>query len=219
MPHLPFLTTIVATSRPHALPLPSTDHPHFSLSPPLHPFLLLLSAGLAWLVVSGHYEYAFGGFVLFGWLDWLDGYVARNYDQKSILGSYLDPLADKFLVTALTLPLGYMGIMPFPAAAFIVVRDVGLIAGCFVHRARTRPEGSKFFDPGTSAFEVTPTMLSKVNTAGQFLLVTCCLTSGAWGYPDAMVIDALSWAVVAGTVGSGLQYLTLGGFGASNNKL
>ena len=153
---------------------------------------MVATPGLAWLVVGGHYEAALGGFMLAGALDWLDGYIARNYDQQSVLGSYLDPLADKMLVGALSLSVGYVGLLSWPVTLFIVARDTGLIAGCFVHRYRTMPPGSAFFDPGTSAFEIRPTFLSKVNTAGQLLLVATCLTKGAWGVPaDAMIIDGL----------------------------
>jgi len=43
-------------------------------------------------------EYALGGLFLAGVSDWLDGYVAKSYIFKNILGSYLDPLADKVRV-------------------------------------------------------------------------------------------------------------------------
>ena len=41
-----------------------------------------------------------------GWSDWLDGYVARRFDQQSTLGSYLDPLADKVLICSVVAALG-----------------------------------------------------------------------------------------------------------------
>ena len=40
-----------------------------------------------------------GGCILFGLTDWLDGYIARSYKgQSTVLGTYLDPLADKVMV-------------------------------------------------------------------------------------------------------------------------
>lgn len=42
-----------------------------------------------------------------GWSDWLDGYLARLLDQQSVLGSYLDPLADKVLISCVVGSLGY----------------------------------------------------------------------------------------------------------------
>jgi cardiolipin synthase len=51
--------------------------------------------------------------VVAGVSDFLDGYIARNYpDQKSVLGSVLDPLADKFLVATLFLTLYTVDLIP-----------------------------------------------------------------------------------------------------------
>ena len=41
-----------------------------------------------------------------GWSDWLDGYVARRFNQQSVIGSYLDPLADKALICCVVGALG-----------------------------------------------------------------------------------------------------------------
>ena len=50
---------------------------------------------LAYLILDQQYKLAFGGLVVFGFSDWLDGYIARNYNQTSVLGTFLDPFADK----------------------------------------------------------------------------------------------------------------------------
>jgi CDP-diacylglycerol--glycerol-3-phosphate 3-phosphatidyltransferase len=50
--------------------------------------------------VPGRYVVALGVFVAAALSDWLDGYVARKRGQTSVLGAFLDPLADKLLVTA-----------------------------------------------------------------------------------------------------------------------
>ena len=52
---------------------------------------------LAYLILDQQYKLAFGGLVVFGFTDWLDGYIARNYNQTSVLGTFLDPFADKVL--------------------------------------------------------------------------------------------------------------------------
>ena len=51
-----------------------------------------------------------------GWSDWLDGYVARRFDQQSTLGSYLDPLADKALICSVVAALGIQ-VLPARTAA------------------------------------------------------------------------------------------------------
>lgn len=45
---------------------------------------------------------ALGGCVLFGFTDWLDGYLANKLNQRTVLGAFLDPMADKVLITSLT---------------------------------------------------------------------------------------------------------------------
>jgi cardiolipin synthase len=46
---------------------------------------------------------ALGGCVVFGLTDWLDGYLAKKLNQRTVLGAFLDPMADKVLIGALTL--------------------------------------------------------------------------------------------------------------------
>ena len=52
-----------------------------------------------WLIYEGRYCLALGLFVAASISDGVDGYIARRYNQKTVLGSILDPLADKFLLT------------------------------------------------------------------------------------------------------------------------
>jgi phosphatidylglycerophosphate synthase len=52
---------------------------------------------------QGQLEYAVAGLFVAGVSDWADGYVAKSYDFQSVLGSYLDPLADKAVIVATTL--------------------------------------------------------------------------------------------------------------------
>ncbi|GAB4819862.1 hypothetical protein N2152v2_006908 [Parachlorella kessleri] len=84
-----------------------------------------------------------------GATDWADGYVAKNYDQRSVLGSYLDPLADKTLMCSVIAALGYTGVLSAPMVALILGRDVFLVAGAFAARAKSLgwrwPGAGEFF--------------------------------------------------------------------------
>lgn len=76
-----------------------------------------------------------------GFLDWLDGYLARKLDQQTIFGSFLDPLADKLLVATSLVALCAKNEIPWQLGAFIIGRDVLLVGGSFYVRYKTKPEG------------------------------------------------------------------------------
>lgn len=69
----------------------------FGTIPNVLTMVRLVSTGpLAWLIVTGEYKAACGVFVVSGALDWADGFIARRWpSQASVLGSFLDPVADK----------------------------------------------------------------------------------------------------------------------------
>jgi len=66
--------------------------------------------------------------------DWADGYFAARFEQRSVLGSYLDPLADKVLIACVVGALGWQGALSAPIVGVIVSRDALLVAGGFYHR-------------------------------------------------------------------------------------
>ncbi len=63
--------------------------------------------------------------------DWVDGYVARRFDQVSRLGQVVDPLVDRLLLIATALTLLVAGLLPWPVVALVVGRDVVLLAVSF----------------------------------------------------------------------------------------
>jgi cardiolipin synthase (CMP-forming) len=69
--------------------------------------------------------------------DFLDGWIARKYNMKTALGSLLDPAADKFLMTTLTISLTHAGSIPLPLACIIIGRDVFLIGQTLYFRYHT----------------------------------------------------------------------------------
>lgn len=154
-----------------------------------------------------------------GFSDWLDGYIARTYKQEvmpllvlstclcaweytnsnaspqSIIGSFLDPFADKLMIGTLSLSMLYAGLLPWPLMALIFGRDTLLISGTLYHRFKTKDATTAFFDTKDSgAFQVEPSMLSKVNTLLQFSLFGLTLTNAAWQLPGDALVD-LCWYV------------------------
>lgn len=94
--------------------------------------------------------------------DWLDGYIARKYHMKSLVGAFLDPIADKLTIGSLTFGLAMKGLLPLPLAWLILVRDVALLSGGAYFRYKERPMMKDFFDPRVSSIRIVPSQLSKV---------------------------------------------------------
>jgi len=61
---------------------------------------LLLVPGVVWALLSGRVDWAFAGFLAAGISDAVDGFIARQFNQRSELGAYLDPMADKLLLVS-----------------------------------------------------------------------------------------------------------------------
>ena len=164
---------------------------------------------LGYIIVEGHFGWAFAGLSVFGWTDWLDGYIARKWDQRTVLGTFLDPFADKILIMTMAIAEGWAGLLPAGLVGLIVARDLGLVAGGFYMRAKAKPDGVPFFDTTqASAMEVTPSTLSKFNTLFQVTLLTGALLNASWqpGEWGDHVVTGLSALTFVTTFGSGVDY-------------
>ncbi|VDK56204.1 unnamed protein product [Anisakis simplex] len=134
-----------------------------------------------------------------GITDLLDGLIARHIKgQSSLLGSVLDPVADKLLVSTLFITLTYVNLIPLLLTIIVISRDICLITGGFVKRYRLLVPPitlKRYFDPSVSPVKVAPTMVSKVNTALQLSLVACSLASPVFGFVGYPYLTAL-WSVL-----------------------
>ena len=84
-------------------------------------FLLVLYLG-----VPGANYWALAIFVIASLTDTLDGYIARHYNQTTDFGKFMDPLADKCLVTAAMLWFVEIGQMPGWALLVVIIREFGV---------------------------------------------------------------------------------------------
>ncbi len=78
-------------------------------------------------ILDGHYRMAFALFILAGISDALDGLLARWLSQKTTLGQYLDPIADKLLLSTLFVVLTHVGMIPQYVTVLVFSRDVGIL--------------------------------------------------------------------------------------------
>ncbi|KAG2221903.1 hypothetical protein INT45_013239 [Circinella minor] len=174
-------------------------------------FARLVSAPfIGYLIMKHDYEFALGIFALAGFTDLLDGYIARKYNLKTVVGSIIDPAADKALMTVMTITLAAEGVLPVPLAGLILGRDAGLVLAAFYYRYISLPKPKtlvRYFDFSIPSAEVRPTMISKVNTALQLVLMAASLTSTALGQPSSEIMTALHWTVGGTTIWSGASYI------------
>ncbi len=161
--------------------------------------LTLLRICLAPILVAavweGHFALSFGLFVAAGLTDALDGILARLLKQRSMLGEYLDPVADKLLLSTLFLVLTHKGLIPATVTVLVFGRDVGiLVVAAILYAAAGRREFS-------------PSIFGKANTFVQVSAVAAVLlhqlTAAHWVAETRML--AL-YATMALTVVSGLHY-------------
>ncbi|KAK5969646.1 CDP-alcohol phosphatidyltransferase [Trichostrongylus colubriformis] len=165
-----------------------------------------------YLVIHHDYPLAFALFVVAGVTDMLDGFIARSVPgQKSLLGSVLDPIADKLLVSVMFVTMTCTALIPWPLTAIVLIRDLCLIVGGFYKRYCTMdPPYSlkRFFNPEVSSTQIVPTLVSKVNTVLQLCVIATSLSIPAFGLggPYTTLSAVLCWVTALTTVWSGLQY-------------
>jgi cardiolipin synthase (CMP-forming) len=174
-------------------------------NPKLNPFrsapniLTLLRICIAPFLVAAVLEREFLlGFTLFvaaGLTDALDGILARVLKQHTVLGQYLDPVADKLLLSTLFLVLMYEGLMPVRVTILVFGRDVGiLLVAAILYAAAGRRE-------------FKPSIFGKANTLAQIAAVAVVLLDQLTQPPWLVVLRTIAlWATMILTVLSGLHY-------------
>jgi cardiolipin synthase len=168
--------------------------------------LSLLRMGLVPLfiiaLVEGNSKKGLLIFVVAGVTDALDGFFARYLNQKSLLGAYLDPIADKLLLTSayvvLSIPqLNHGTQIPLWVTILVISRDVLLVTAALLF----------YLAAGIRNFP--PSLLSKITTVAQVAAVMLVLLSGS--FPQTRLIDLAADStiyLVAGlTLASGLHYV------------
>lgn len=87
--------------------------------------------------IPGGYVVALSAFVVAAASDWFDGYIARKRGQTSVVGAFLDPLADKLLVTAALVSLVQLGELSAWAAMVVIARELAVTGLRMVAAARS----------------------------------------------------------------------------------
>lgn len=167
----------------------------FLLVPPVVMLLLNERFGMA-LILFG----------IAGLSDGLDGYLAKRNHWTSRLGALMDPLADKLLMVSCFVTLGWLNMLPLWLVVLVVLRDLVIVGGAVVFHMRVE------------RLEAEPSMVSKLNTVAQVLLVLAVIFSrGIHAVPD-LWLDILMYTVLATTLWSGFDYVWTWGRRAWNKR-
>ncbi|KAL6300867.1 hypothetical protein BKA93DRAFT_800019 [Sparassis latifolia] len=166
---------------------------------------------LGWSIVHDNFHLATALLAYAGVTDLVDGFLARRFNMGTVLGTILDPAADKTLMTTLTVTLSMRGLLPGPLAVIILGRDVLLSLSAFYIRYTSLPHPktwSRYWDFSIPSAEVHPTVISKINTALQLLLMGVTTISPLLSPLDlGFALQALQWIVATTTIWSGASYL------------
>ncbi|KAI8969367.1 CDP-alcohol phosphatidyltransferase-domain-containing protein [Trametes punicea] len=165
---------------------------------------------LGWSIVHDDFYLATGLLVYAGLTDLVDGFLARRFNMRSVLGTILDPAADKLLMTTLTITLAMKDLIPVPLAVIILGRDVLLSLAAFYIRYTSLPAPktfTRYWDFSIPSAEVRPTGISKVNTALQLLLMGTATVSPILPVDISFPLHALQWVVAGTTIWSGASYV------------
>ncbi len=158
--------------------------------------IVLIPFFIAFLLYH-NYEYALYIFIFAGLSDTLDGFLARKLRSFTEIGKLLDPIADKFLLTASFLVFTYLGLIPIWFMVTVISRDLFIVIGWIL----------MFLIWDTKA--VQPSAAGKAAIALQMLLVGYTLL-GKTVSVELPLHDALLWITVILTITSGSQYIYRG---------
>lgn len=151
------------------------------------------------LLIQGSFRKALAVFIIASISDAVDGFLARFMHQQTVVGAYLDPIADKALLVSTFVTLSILHIIPAWLAVIVISRDFIILLGLSVLFAMS------------VSVEIHPSLVSKITTflqaATVFLaLFLRCLPDGV----NREWLEIFYWATAIFTVVSGLNYMSRG---------
>jgi len=171
----------------------------FTLANQLTLLRMFLIPAFVILVVYGYLGWALLVFGIAGLTDGLDGLIARRSGQKTALGAWLDPMADKLLLVSafvvLTIPgLGLTNRLPVWLTVLVISRDVVIVVTVAVINLAMGPRTFR------------PTFYGKLATATYIVTAVVAMLFNYLGY-HSPVVDVFVYASLIITLVSGLHYI------------
>ena len=171
----------------------------FTIANQLTLLRMLLIPAFVILVIYGELGWALGVFVTAGITDGLDGLIARLSHQKTSLGAWLDPMADKLLLVTtfivLTWPgLGLTNPLPIWLTVCVISRDVVIVLTVAIVNLAIGPRTFR------------PSIFGKIATATYIVTAVVAMFFNYLGY-HSVLVDLFVWASLAITIISSLHYI------------
>lgn len=177
---------------------------------------LLAAPAVGYFILTSQPLMACGLFLYAGLTDLIDGYLARRYHAQTVVGTVIDPMADKALMTIAAVSLAIQGTLPVALVSLILARDAGLaLAAIYIRWISLPPPKTmrRYWDFSLPSAEVKPTEISKLNTLLQLLLVGTAMLmpvlpaalADAWHLMP--IFGTFQYVVAATTVWSGASYV------------
>jgi cardiolipin synthase len=156
---------------------------------------ILLVPVVVWAIASGAMWAAFILFLAAGISDAIDGFLAKRFQMTTVLGAYLDPLADKALIVSIYVTLGVNFLIPRWLVILVVSRDIMIVGAVMLSWLVGTP------------VKVKPLLVSKLNTAAQIAFACVVLGALGFGIQMPMLENALMVLVAALTLLSVAAYV------------
>jgi cardiolipin synthase (CMP-forming) len=157
---------------------------------------IILTPLIAYAIIENHQAVALGLMMVAGLTDMLDGAIARYFNQRTLVGAYLDPLADKLMLISAIVALFINGKVPLFLFLAVIFRDVIIVIGAILYEVVTHK------------LEMQPTLTSKATTFFQIVLVIVVLLAPLVSLP-VWLKPAMIWVTFGVTCVSGVQYMLL----------
>ncbi|KAK4157242.1 hypothetical protein C8A00DRAFT_11893 [Chaetomidium leptoderma] len=172
---------------------------------------LVAAPFIGYCILHDYHAWTVGLFAYAGISDALDGWIARRWNLKTVVGTVIDPMADKTLMTILTVALAMKGALPVWLAVIILGRDVALAISAIYYRWISLPPPktfARYWDFSLPSAEVRPTLISKYNTALQMGLIGLTTVAPVIPAMDlSTTLGVMHYVVATTTIWSGASYI------------
>jgi len=155
---------------------------------------IIMTPVIVYMILSEQAWLALGLMVLAGITDMLDGAIARYFNQRTTVGAYLDPMADKIMLISLFVTLFMVEQVPLFVFLAVIFRDVIIVLGAITYEIVTH------------RLTMQPSRISKTTTFMQIVYVGLLLLNMAMVIPS-IALQIAMWLTFILTCTSGLHYL------------